>query len=151
MKSVIGIDPGKHGAIAVIAPDGLWGVVDMPDTNAGILTVLRRSISAGSIVVLEEQHHRGFSDRLNGKTLTTFMSHYGALQMALASLNVQPITVAPKTWQAELLGSTATGETKDAAMEYANRCIPKLKIKKSQADAVCLALWGKQAGKLRVL
>ena len=145
----VGIDPGKSGAIAVIAPDGYWGVIDMPETNLAIYEALRKMCSNPCAVALEQQNHRGLYDKLNGAALTTFMSHYGALQMALAVIKVEPMLVNPKTWQAALLGPLVKGETKDAAMEYAQRNIPKLKIKKSQADAVCLALYAQQSNRLK--
>ena len=147
----IGIDPGAHGAIAVLRPDGYWGVIDMPGTNREIYKSLRRMVMVGSTVVLEEQYHRGLSDRMNGKNLTTFLCHYGGLQMALAALNAEPHMVKPQTWQGALLGPLVKGETKDAAREYASRVIPKLKVKKSQADAVCLALYAKQLSKLKAV
>ena len=145
----VGIDPGRSGAIAVIAPDGYWGVIDMPAADLSIYEALRKICSSSCVVALEKQNHRGLYDKLSGSALTTFMSHYGALQMALAVLQVEPMLVNPKTWQAALLGPLVKGETKDAAMEYAQRNIPKLKIKKSQADAVCLALYAQQCAKLK--
>jgi hypothetical protein len=155
----VGIDPGKKGAIAVVFSNSFWEVWDMPETNIEIYAILHRleynsKNCNGWMVALEEQHHRGPSDRMNGKILTGFMRHYGALEMALAILSVQPIIVNPRTWQADLLGPIPTGDTKVAAMDYVSRCIPKLKVEKSQkvkkshVDAVCLALWVKQRSKM---
>ena len=167
-----GIDPGVKGAIGWVAPDGIWRVETMPATNTEIWRIISTLVDTmkrgdlAVVIALEKQWHRGTSsDRLNGKNLSTFLQHYGALKAILELCGVEPlqsptdrllagkaylVEVEPRTWQSELLGATGKGETKDAAQEYVARNLSKGKVLKSQADALCLALYARQWGRMRL-
>ncbi len=168
----VGIDPGvKKGAIGWVAADGMWHVETMPATNTEIRRIVKSLIDTmqweemAVVVALEKQWHRGTSaDRLNGKNLSTFLEHYGALKCILELCGVEAprsptgrlvagkaalVEVAPAEWQGALFGNLQRGETKDAAQEYVSRNLSKGKVLKSQADALCLALYARQWGRMR--
>jgi predicted RNase H-like nuclease (RuvC/YqgF family) len=56
MKRVIGVDPGKHGAIAVLDPATMQivAVHKMPETDREVVELIRENLIGSSHVFVEQ-------------------------------------------------------------------------------------------------
>lgn len=155
---VIGIDPGKKGAIAYRTSGNYADVIDMPEDDLeGVKEYLLKAIDGANLgrvlCCIEKQQNWGRSDVLMGRKLTDYLMHYGRLVTILGLLGIKYREIPAKKWQSDLLGPVPKGETKEAAIKYASQQVPYLKdvLKpktKGRADAMCLALYAEQLGKM---
>ena len=105
MKTVIGIDPGVSGGIAVIWPDGSSPaeVHKMPESPAGIWarlqSVLIRANSGMPIAFIENVHPM---PREGVSSVWTFAQNVAHLEMACYGLGIRLERVTPQRWQAGL-------------------------------------------------
>lgn len=99
----VGIDPGASGGLAAILPDRVV-LARMPDTNQGILGWLRTQFYGRhrTCVVIEKVWGYVGGVGSPGPHMFSFGKNYGALCMALDSLDITYKEVPPATWQASL-------------------------------------------------
>lgn len=147
MKRTIGIDPGKHGGIAVIDESG--GVVEvakMPDTPQDLLELLER-YKDGTVCVLERV---GGMPGNAANAMFNFGKGYGHLQMALLALHIPTVDVTPNKWEKHYqLGSSGKytkTEWKNRLKAKAQQLFPHLgkKITLATCDALLIAEYGRQ-------
>jgi len=120
MNAIIAIDPGKTGAIAYDCAGALLKVYDMPDTSAGVVSMLR-SLSYGpdiALVLIEKQQ----SMPKQGVSSTfTLAEGYGLLQGVVMALGLPMDFVRPAEWKKRL---GLTNADKAGSRDMAARLFP---------------------------
>lgn len=150
---VIGIDPGKYGAISLMRNGALLQVLSLEDTRPDHLPRIfseLRDLCGGQqfgTVYIENVHA---SPQMGVTSAFTFGKGFGALLgAAYAYFTASVILVPPATWQAAL-GCMSQGD-KSKLFEFAKKSYPiEFKngaFKKDQADSVLIALYGSNVSK----
>ena len=148
LYSLIGIDPGLAGGIAVLEDDTLH-TYKMPETYADIfitLKELKENFNVNKAVL--EKVGAGMPGQ-SSKATATFARHNGHLEMALYALGIQTEEVTPQKWQkfySNQIGSSkglTKTEWKNKLKGLAQRLYPKTKVTLNTADAILLAHYGK--------
>ena len=147
MKRYIGIDPGKHGGIAVMGPDGeVLDVVKMPETPQDLLDFLEQ-YKDDSFCTLERV---GGMPGNGGSAMFNFGKGYGHLQMALLALHIPTEDVTPnkweKTYQLGSSGKYTKTEWKNRLKAKAQQMFPHLgkKITLATCDALLICEYGRR-------
>ena len=150
MTTIIGIDPGLSGGIAVIAPPGmkprtiqgfiakevLIVAVKMPETEKDIFDFLSNTKeTCGEVFAILENVHA--MPKQGVASTWKFGQNYGALRMALIALGIPFETVAPGVWQRRM-GCLSKGD-KNITKRKAQELFPGLKITHAIADALLIA------------
>ena len=145
MKRYIGIDPGKHGGIAVMGADGeVIDVVKMPETPQDLLDFLEQ-YKDDSFCTLERV---GGMPGNGGSAMFNFGKGYGHLQMALLALHIPTEDVTPnkweKTYQLGSSGKYTKTEWKNRLKAKAQQMFPHLgkKITLATCDALLICEYG---------
>lgn len=147
MKRYIGIDPGKHGGIAVMGADGeVIDVVNMPETPQDLLDFLEQ-YKDDSFCTLERV---GGMPGNGGSAMFNFGKGYGHLQMALLALHIPTEDVTPnkweKTYQLGSSGKYTKTEWKNRLKAKAQQMFPHLgkKITLATCDALLICEYGRR-------
>lgn len=147
MKRYIGIDPGKHGGIAVMGADGeVLDVVKMPETPQDLLDFLEH-YKDDSFCTLERV---GGMPGNGGSAMFNFGKGYGHLQMALLALHIPTEDVTPnkweKTYQLGSSGKYTKTEWKNRLKAKAQQMFPHLgkKITLATCDALLICEYGRR-------
>lgn len=147
VKMFIGIDPGKHGGIAVLSSDGgVIDVVKMPCTAVDLYEYLSR-YSGDSFCVLERV---GGMPGNGGSAMFNFGKGFGHLEMALLSLCIPFDEITPNKWEKHYqLGSSgkfSKTEWKNRLKSKAQQLFPGLgkKVTLDTCDALLLAEYGRR-------
>jgi crossover junction endodeoxyribonuclease RuvC len=155
MKTIIGVDPGKHGALVAMKENGDMTTLVMPLAGEDLDLVyisdwcrqFIKDIKCAPLSVCIEKVHA-----MPGQgtvSMFTFGYGVGCLHGVFATLKIPRYLVAPQTWKKLILADTA--KDKDAAIEYVKRVYPNLVITATErskrphsgiADAVCIARYG---------
>lgn len=156
---VIGIDPGKQGAIAIIGNRGIYCLEPTPLDESGEYDIekmnelLRVKLPSSSVrAVIESQQARP----IQGVKAAFSMGYgYGIWTSLLTFASIPFITVRPQEWQKEMfhtLSKNARKDTKAASARIAKQRYPSQDFKKTPrckkvhdglTDAVCLSLYGR--------
>jgi len=148
----IGIDPGVHGAIAVLeGEDVLHGVYDMPTMN---LTGKKQQVNAAEVAKLIEfwlpigvallervaaMPGQGVSGMFN------FGVSYGVMQGVLGTLKIPMVLVSPLVWKRR---AGLAGKEKEASRTLAQQLYPAAPLSRvkdiGRADAILIARFGSQ-------
>ena len=145
--TVIGIDPGKNGAIAWIAngkpcvekmPETLQDLWELIDTLSLQLVSPHYQVVTGSIKAYIEQVSS--SPQMGVKSAFTFGNGFGHLEMALTAAGIPFERVRPQAWQ-KTMGCMSKGD-KNVTKARAQELFPSLKITHSTADALLIASYG---------
>lgn len=149
MKNYIGVDPGKHGGIAVLDESGaVIDVVKMPETPQDLLGFLSQ-YKENSVCTLERV---GGMPGNGGSAMFNFGKGYGHLQMALIALEIPTEDVTPnkweKTYQLGSSGKFGKTEWKNKLKAKAQQLFPSLgkKITLATCDALLIAEYGRRQG-----
>lgn len=147
MERYIGIDPGKHGGIAVMGADGeVLDVVKMPETPQDLLDFLEH-YKDDSFCTLERV---GGMPGNGGSAMFNFGKGYGHLQMALLALHIPTEDVTPnkweKTYQLGSSGKYTKTEWKNRLKAKAQQMFPHLgkKITLATCDALLICEYGRR-------
>lgn len=135
MNTIIGIDPGLSGGIAIIAHDGVMAW-KMPETEKDLFDALK-DMAGGTekvFAILENVHAM---PKQGVASTWKFGQNYGALRMALIALGIPFETVAPGVWQRRM-GCLSKGD-KNITKRKAQELFPGLKITHAIADALLIA------------
>jgi hypothetical protein len=145
--TVIGLDPGKNGAIAWIT-DGKPCVEKMPDTLADLWELIRdiryqeyatpRQPESHACKAYIEQVHS--SPQMGVKSAFTFGNGFGHLEMALTAAGIPFERVSPQKWQKSL--GCRTGGDKNISKAKAQELFPSIKCTHAVADALLIARYG---------
>jgi hypothetical protein len=147
MRTVIAIDPGLSGGIAVCR-NGLTECDGMPETQGDILALLRDAKRAADIeghsllCVLEEVS--GFAGKAQpGSAMFRFGEHFGFVKGVVQALEIRLVLVRPQVWQKGFgLGTASTcrskSEWKNKLKAEAQRRYPHLNVTLKTADALLI-------------
>jgi Holliday junction resolvasome RuvABC endonuclease subunit len=132
--SLIGIDPGKSGGIAVYR-NGEMTASKMPDTHKDLFEMLRliKEESVQPVALLEKVHSMPGQ---GVRSVFTFGEGYGSLRMALTATAIPYDTCTPQKWQ-KALGCLTKGD-KNVSKAKAQELFPALKITHAIADAILI-------------
>lgn len=145
-RSILGIDPGKGGGIAVIDADTaeVIEVCAMPDTIADISDMIARHCDASCayIEIVHSMPKQGVSSTF------TFGQFYGYVQMAVVAHKIRCIDVLPSRWQ-QSLGVKAKKDEgysahKNRLKGLAQKLFPNVKVTLKNADALLIAYYGRE-------
>ena len=124
MTTLLAIDPGATGAIAVFRP---WGVHDMRDPWGGSLALELASLCRdheNPTVVIEQV---GGMPGQGGASQFAFGKRYGELLGVCAAFEIEPILVSPARWKGALglrRGTQTTAQFKCQSLNLANQVFP---------------------------
>ena len=138
---IIGIDPGKSGAIAWIGRDGA-GVEPLKNlTEREVFLVLKnlKEDSSNAFCFIEHVHSM---PRQGVASSFKFGMSYGGLRMAVVAAGIPLETVSPAKWQGDL--RCRTGGDKNITKAKAQELFPHIKITHAIADALLIAEWGRR-------
>ena len=155
MKTVIGIDPGKSGALAAMTQDGYVAILVMPIAGKDIDAVaisdwfkaLLLSKKYMPMTVYIEKVHAMPTQGVT--SMYTFGFGVGLLYGIVATLGLPLQIVDPKVWQKSILSFTT--KDKNAAIDYVRRAYPDIALTATVrsrkphsgiADAICIAQYG---------
>jgi len=153
MKTILGIDPGKNGAIAWIT-DGKPCVEKMPDTLKDLWDIMqsiaheRGYDSANHITAYLEQvtpmpsTGKGERRSMGATSAFAFGRGVGNLEMALTAAGIPFVRVTPRKWQGAM--QCLTGGDKNISKRRAQELFPSLKITHAVADALLIAEYGRR-------
>jgi hypothetical protein len=155
LELVLGVDPGKSGALAFLDSDGrLIDVVDMPDAKGAALGALVR-------VALEDHApHRVISawveevhamPRQGVSSTFTFGAGYGAVLGALGALGVPTHGVTPAAWKRGQRVTADKASSRQRAVELWPEAAGRFARVRDdgRAEAALIARHGIMAGALR--
>lgn len=158
MTTIIGIDPGKLGAIAVYDPSGtptrrVWKVPLLADGNHdwraayAILRGERAWFDSVRVVLEKVQYIAGDG----GKGSFSFGGSFHGWQALVAAAGYPLVLVTPQKWKATVL--YGGGHEKADAVAYARRTWPDIYLRATprckkdddnMAEALCLAEYGRR-------
>lgn len=150
---IIGIDPGKSGAIAVIDCDNgyILECISMPvagkdlDLSAINLFLSRYAVDTRCVFIekVGAMPGQGVTSMFN------FGFTVGAIHALVAAHQIPRYTVTPQAWKKLVLAGTL--KDKAAAVDYCNRAFPQTSLLRTSrskkpndgmADAICIAVYG---------
>lgn len=144
-NTIIGIDPGAAGGIAVLKGSQI-GTYNMPETFPDIYNLLA-SLKDGddTLAILEDVGH-GMPGQ-SSKATAVFARHNGHLEMALYALGIRTVKVTPQKWQKHY--SNSLGKSKDCEKRewknklklLAQQMFPSVKVTLKNADAILIACY----------
>lgn len=144
MTRIIGIDPGKTGALAYMngSTVKLYPFDDMSEQD--IAELIESFAGVDAVAYLEKVN--GFPDQ--GRAgIFTFGQGYGVLRGCLHSQRIPFHDVPPQTWQKALgLGKNygSKPDRKKAHRAQAQQWYPRLNITLAAADALLIAEYGRR-------
>ena len=147
-KKCIGIDPGKSGGIAVLT-DKTADVYPCPRTvkdMALLIGMCLSDVAAYRTRVFLEKVWAFPSDARSSSF--TFGQNYGHWQGILASHEIKPVLVTPKTWQAHLevkKGLPKPVRKKILKQMAIEKCPGIKRITLKTCDALLIAIYGLEA------
>ena len=147
-KKCIGIDPGKGGGIAVITDETIQ-IHNCPktvDSMAHLIGMCLNDVAAYRTRVFLEKVWAFPTDGRAGSF--TFGENYGQWQGILASHELNPVLITPKTWQShfEIKKGLPKNVRKNILKQMAiERCPDTKKITLKTADALLIAIYGLEA------
>jgi hypothetical protein len=139
------IDPGMTGAIAYWFKDenDIY-VRDMPKTDQEISFMLSHGSTDktyNTICYIEHIHARE-NDKFHVASFGKLMKNYGVCLGACHSSDKEMKQVKSQVWMSRFVKPGMKKEDRKKRLWLiAQQCFPKLKIKKPQADALCLLLY----------
>lgn len=153
MATILGIDPGQNGGLAVIDDYGNVSVSKMPPTMTEIFFALKEIKQAHpDTTVFLEDVGQGMPGQ-SSKATATFARHNGHLEMALFALEMPTEKIKPSKWEKSLSNTIGTSkghsktEWKNILKDEAQRRFPKVKVTLWAADALLIAAYGKSQTK----
>ena len=147
-KKCIGIDPGKGGGIAVLTSKTakVYACPKTVEDMATLIGICLNGISADKVKVIIEKVWAFPTDGRIGSF--SFGNNYGQWQGILATYEIEPHYVTPKTWQShfEIKKGLPKDIRKKKLKQMAKDRFPETKkITLKTADALLIALYGREA------
>lgn len=146
---VIGIDPGKHGGVAVIdmEANGLKVSTDTPLSNKtydpqAMMELLLPEEGEEVVAFIEKQ--TGYRSDSKKATFSTGFG-YGVWLTLLRLLGVPYKEISPREWQSKMgIYGNCYGDTKKASLELASAYFPGQDFEKKdgRSDAVLIGIYG---------
>jgi phage tail protein X len=149
-QTLIAIDPGLHGAIAILHPDGSTTAHPMPlaGKELDLVTLAEQVETANPAWIVIEKV--GSMPGQGVASTFKFGCGYGSLLGIAAALRVPVELVTPQRWKARVLHGTA--KDKASAIAFCRRAYPGVNLVPPRcrtphdgiADAVCLLEYGRR-------
>jgi crossover junction endodeoxyribonuclease RuvC len=152
MRPVIGIDPGKSGAFAIIDDSGVTAEAFKFNGDELDVRFICEFIEPlnDPIVYLEKVHSM---PKQGVKSTFTFGRGFGELIGMVKALQVPFVYVTPQAWKKKVLAGLDWKGNKKASIEYCVRKFPGMDLRRTDrskiphdgiTDALCIAEYGKQ-------
>ena len=142
MMLILGVDPGKQGAFAVLdAKDMFVKTYDMPGTLDEKMSLIS-DIGPVKCCWIE----RPFYPRMIGiKNAATIAQSYGELKACLFFAGVPTFEVDPSAWKKTMRLSADKNASRALASQFFPDCSDQWRLKKmdGRAEAALIALYGK--------
>ena len=147
-KKCIGIDPGKGGGIAVLTSKTakVYACPKTVEDMATLIGICLNGVSSDKVKVVIEKVWAFPTDGRIGSF--SFGNNYGQWQGILASYEIDPVYVTPKTWQMhfEIKKGLPKAIRKKILKQMAIDKYPDMKgITLKTADALLIAVYGLEA------
>ena len=150
MKIIIGIDPGRSGAVAVWS-DGIEKVIkcpNNPDDMSDVIRLIKNRFVSNRNNQLVAYMERVWARPSNAtRAAFTFGVNYGEWLGILAALNIRTVLVTPQTWMKYYKDKfniklpkekkDRKNKLKEIAAQYTDK-----KITLYNADAILIAVYG---------
>ena len=143
MKIIIGIDPGRSGAMAVWS-DGIEKAIKCPSSSKEMADIIK-SVGNKNVVAYVERVWARPSNAT--RAAFTFGVNYGEWLGILATLNIKTVLVTPQTWMKYYKDKfkiklpkekkDRKNKLKEMAAEYTDK-----KVTLYNADAILIAVYG---------
>lgn len=139
-KTIIAIDPGANGAIAIYHQRvNHTDVFNMPETPTDVYDLLA-TYSNNAVCFLEKV--QGLPG-MGGSPMFNFGKGYGHLEMALIALSIPTETILPQKWTKNMsLGTksscSSSTEWKNKLKAKAQQLYPNIKVTLHNADALLI-------------
>jgi hypothetical protein len=146
---IIGIDPGKTGAVAFLWDSGAVDVFDMPAGPAGLSAALDiddQHLSPSPRFVAYVEQQQAMPKQGVSSTFKIGQS-YGEILGVCGALGIRVVTVTPVKWKM-VMG--LRGKDKEASRALAMRLFPQIagelqrKKDHGRAEALLIAEWGRR-------
>ena len=147
-RKCIGIDPGKGGGIAIITNETV-ALHNCPRTvkdMSMLMAICLNDVAAYRTRVFLEKVWAFPTDARSSSF--TFGENYGQWQGILASHEIKPVFVTPRSWQShfEIVRGLPKGKRKKVLKQMAiERCPSVKRITLKTCDALLLAIYGMEA------
>lgn len=161
MKTLIAIDPGKSGGIAIKHGNQQPYVYPMPDTEGDIVEIINaiamQSCAEGMEMECTIEDQCGYTGgKCSGAAMFTFGEGFGFILGLLMGLRIKIRKVRPVKWQAALsLGhrdkDKAKTVWKNKLKARAQELFPNIKVTLETADALLLLEYAEQQEKMGVV
>lgn len=144
-NAIIGIDPGKNGAIAWIT-NGKACVEKMPDTLKDLWELIENISTRNCHLYYERIDCKAYIEAVSSSpqmgvvSAFSFGQGYGNLEMALTAAGIPFERVRPQVWQ-KTLGCMSKGN-KNVTKAKAQELFPHMKVTHATADALLIATYG---------
>jgi len=159
-RHIIGIDPGKTGAVAVLKNEVMVSLVKCPvkrvktgrapkEYDLAAMYALLHAYSENAVVYMERVGAFPIHGRVQGAvSMFSFGEGYGGWRMAATALGLPLVLVRPQAWKQALLKGTDRG--KDAAIRVFKKRWPTWSLTPGKrvvedhnlAEAALIALYG---------
>ena len=146
MKTIIAIDPGASGGIAIFK-DGSTSCYKMPEESELAGEIEAASFGNESVVILENVGGFVKGCPAPGSAMFNFGAGWGYIQGLCAGLKIPVHLVRPQKWQGWLgLGKSEGNKTawKNKLKNEAKRRYPNLTVTHSTADALLILEWARE-------
>ena len=139
MNSIIGIDPGWSGGIAITSSEKNYakGFTNMTETDIYEEIENVRRYGGKCVAYLEKVHSM---PKQGVASSFKFGHNYGFIRGCLTALKIPFYEVSPQKWQSTL--GCLSGGDKNVTKSMAQRLYPELKITHATADALLIATYG---------
>ena len=155
MKSLVAIDPGASGGVAVWV-DGVAGCRGMEPTEGDQVALFRglklSCDKSGIETICIMEAVSGFAGRAQpGSAMFRFGEHYGFLKGVIQTLGMRLELVRPQVWQKAFGVGTASAcasktVSKNKLKAEAQRRFPHLEVTLKTADALLILEWALAKG-----
>ena len=142
---IVGIDPGKKGAVAFLPLEGQAAVFDMPEDEYDLVDIFNSFKRKIYRVVIEKQQpfpKQGLSSTFN------LARHYGIILGILKTLEIAYEEIPPQKWQKSILGNgrKTRNQSKKASLLKARALFPTVDLanKHGRSDALLIAEYGRR-------
>lgn len=143
--NLLGIDPGRNGALALLDCETLQVMTwDMP-ADIPALHDLICSVPEVRLCVLEQIHA---GPQMGRKSIAAMFEQYGALKGALSWRSIPAQTVRPSVWKQALNVPADKSAARRRASEFYPDCADQWRLAKhdGRAEAAMLAWYGRSLG-----
>lgn len=132
--NIVGIDPGKHGAIACISPS--YGVIKIPRVNWDPMPEDLNLLVASLEMLLDPENDSThiFVEKAQSfpgggvAGMFNYGVHFGEILGIVRALNIPHTLVPPRMWTRVMHVGTKDAEPKKRSLEACRRLFPDIKL-----------------------